>query len=104
LQFDEGQKKEYQILIYSHQASINKLDMEIGQLKGQLYQQLGRETSSVKDGLLQRISAKQTKIEETHYKHFGDIKRLCRPDQIDRFNALTKELNRLFSKPPRPKK
>jgi protein CpxP len=41
----------------------------------------------------------QTYIERTHYKHFEDIKQLCKPNQQKDFEKLTQEIANLFGRP-----
>jgi periplasmic protein CpxP/Spy len=39
-------------------------------------------------------------IEAIHFQHFNDIKKLCKGEQIQAFNALTADLAMYFSKKP----
>jgi len=102
LHLDATQQKEYGKLIQWHRGEIEKLDNNIRQAKNQLYALLSQpETNAkTKDSLIAVINANQKEIEQTHFKHFEDIKKLCHKDQMDDFNALTEELSRLFA--PRP--
>lgn len=102
LHFDAAQQKEYAKLIQWHRGEIEKLDGNIRQAKNQLYSQLSQAETNVKakDSLIAVINANQKQIEETHFKHFEDIKKLCHKDQMDDFNALTTELSRLFAPKP----
>jgi len=50
-----------------------------------------------KDSLITVINLNQKQIEETHFKHFEDIKKLCKPEQLDDFKEFSKELGRLFA-------
>lgn len=102
LHFDAAQQKEYAKLIQWHRGEIDKLDGNIRQAKNQLYSQLSQPemNAKAKDSLIAVINANQKQIEETHFKHFEDIKKLCHKDQIEDFNALTAELSRLFAPKP----
>jgi protein CpxP len=102
LHFDKEQQKEYAKLIQWHRGEITKLDGNIRRAKNELYSQLNlAEVDVVKnDSLIDAILYNQREIEEVHFKHFQDIKKLCNKDQIDDFNALTEELSRIFAPKP----
>jgi periplasmic protein CpxP/Spy len=106
LHFDVNQQKEYTKLIEWHRGEITRLDDNIRQAKNGLYSQLSQAevNTKAKDSLVAVINANQKQIEETHFKHFEDIKKLCHKGQLDDFNALTEELSRIFApKPHRPR-
>ena len=107
LHLDSNQQKEYDKLIQWHKTQIKKLDENIRQAKKELYIQLAQSETNVKvkDSLTTLLADYQKQIEETHFKHFEDIKKLCHKDQIKDFDTLTEELGRLFTpnKPPRPR-
>ncbi|UPT70504.1 MAG: hypothetical protein M0D53_15715 [Flavobacterium sp. JAD_PAG50586_2] len=106
LNFDKKQQDDYAKLIQWHRGEITRLDDNIRQAKNELYSQLSQtETNAkTKDSLISVINFNQKQIEHTHFKHFEDIKKLCRKDQMENFNALTEELSRIFApKPRRPR-
>lgn len=105
LHFDTAQQKEYDQLIEWHRNEIEKLDSNIRKAKNELYSKLAETDvdAKMKDSLIALINSNQKQIEITHFKHFEDIKKLCRKDQIKDFNLLSEELARLFaSRPHRP--
>ena len=103
LHFDANQQKEYAELIKWHRAEITKLDDDIRQTKNELYAQLNRTevNAKAKDSLIELLNSYQKQVEETHFKHFEDIKKLCHKDQMQDFNELTEELSRMFAPKPR---
>lgn len=105
LHFDATQQKEYDKLIQWHRGEITKLDDNIRHAKNELYKQLSQDeiNRKIKDSLIDVINSNQKQIEETHFKHFEDIKKLCHKNQIEDFNEVTEELSRIFApnKPPR---
>lgn len=107
LHFDDNQQKEYAELIKWHRGEIKKLDSNIRQTKNELYYQLNQTEVNLKtkDSLITLLNSYQKQVEETHFKHFEDIKKLCHQDQLEDFNELTEDLSRIFApnKPPRPR-
>jgi protein CpxP len=107
LHFDDKQQKEYAELIKWHRGEIKKLDSNIRQTKNELYSQLNQTEVNLKtkDSLITLLNSYQNQVEETHFKHFEDIKKLCHQDQLEDFNELTEDFSRIFApnKPPRPR-
>lgn len=106
LNFDENQKKEYEQLIYWHRSQIDELDEKILITKKELYLQLLKNEvdKKTKDSLINSLLQYQNQIENIHFKHFEDIKHLCRKDQLKNFEDFTKELSKIFSPPLKPQK
>ncbi len=105
LHFDENQIKQYDELIQQHRKNITEREKSLMDLKNNLYSTLkAEENKTVTDSLINSISKIQKEIEYVHYAHFGDIKTLCKPEQIKDYNELVNELARMFSPPPPPKK
>ena len=107
LHFDEAQQNEYSKLIEWHRGEITKLDGNIREAKNELYSELLQPKTNIKtkDSLILVINSNQKQIEQTHFKHFEDIKKLCHENQKEDFNELTNELGRIFApnKPRRPR-
>ncbi len=107
LNFNARQTTDYDKLITSHQVSIRALEDSISLLKNNLYQTLNDESSAGKDSIINRLGEIQTQIELTNYNHFEALKKICRPDQLDKFSKLTTELAHFFASkkgtPPPPK-
>ena len=106
LHFDVNQQKEYGKLIEWHRGEIKQLEDSIKVSKNELYLLLNDDKvdEKAKVTLIDKTALFQKQIEAIHFKHFEDIKKLCKPEQQEYFNELTEELGRLFSrnKPKRP--
>lgn len=104
LNFDAAQVTDYEKLIHWHRGEIRRIEDEIRKTKNELYLQLNKDTiaSSTKDSLINVLADYQKQIESTHFKHFQDIKKMCRKEQLDDFTDLTEELSKIFSHPQRP--
>ncbi len=104
LHFDKDQVDRYDGLIEQHQKTMRAADDEIMQLKRELFSLLPSSDQSRKDSLIADINSVQRRIEHAHFDHFSGIRMICRPDQMNDFNALSRELADLFSsKGPRPR-
>ena len=99
LHFDASQQKDYAKLIKWHRREIKRLDITIRQTKNELYMQLNQTkvNAKTKDSLIALLNSYQKQVEETHFKHFEDIKKLCHQDQMENFKELTEELSRIFA-------
>jgi protein CpxP len=102
LHFDEQQVADYQVLINEHRRQIRELDQQIIAFKKELYSHLSEENNkTISDSLTTEIAKVQQRIEQVHFAHFTDIKKLCRGNQQADFEALSQELTKIF--PPRRK-
>ena len=96
LGLDKNQIARYEVLIKNHQEVIGELQNEIKEKKNELYDTLINSDTSKVPVLEKEISYLQLEIEKTHYHHFQDIKTLCYPNQIKKFNDLAVDLAKLF--------
>ena len=105
LHFDAAQIQQYDQLILWHRSHITEMEDQIGASKNELYLQLNKDSvdEKTKDSLINVLASCQKQIESIHFKHFQDIKKLCKKDQLNDFSDLTEELSKLFSKGPKPR-
>jgi periplasmic protein CpxP/Spy len=104
LHLNKQQVEAYDKLIAIHRKNIRESNDKIRVLKNQLYGTLNSDSlHSNKDSLIHEIAIVQIQIEQIHYSHFIDIKKLCTVEQQQDFVLLSKELAALFS-PARPRK
>lgn len=104
LHFDEQQIKDYENLIDGHRKSIEKSEQQIRLVKNQLYRTLKENKKQIsEDSLIAEIGKVQVEIEYTNYKHFQDIKKLCKPEQQNAFGEFCNEITKLFAPPFPPK-
>jgi len=104
LNFDESQTKQYELLIQWHRGEIDKSQELIVVLKNELFSTLIDSNAVTKDSLINEINIIQKNIEAVHYKHFQDIKKICKPEQLVAFEKLSKEIAALFAPPHPPKR
>lgn len=103
LGFDGKQVALYDSLIRRHRDDIRSAESEIRIVKNELYGSLVPGTGKQdRDSLIRELGLLQRRIETIHYRHFEEIRTLCRPGQMDEFAALTRDMAALFD-PKRPK-
>ncbi|KAB1157703.1 hypothetical protein [Flavobacterium luteum] len=104
LNFDAVQVTEYEKRIDWHRSEIRRIEDEIRSTKNELCLQLNKDTISntTKDSLINALANYQKQIESTHFKHFQDIKKICRKEQLADFTYLTEDLSKIFSHPRKP--
>ena len=98
LHFDSAQVQQFEILIDGHKESIRLLNDSIRITKSILYQTLNIESNPEKDSLIERLMSIQKEVEQHHYSHFVEIKKLCKADQLNNFNELTTRLSGFFGR------
>lgn len=104
LNFNKQQINDYEILIKWHQSQVREKGRTIREIKQKLYSTLtAKADPKATDSLIQAIVDVQQDIEHIHYKHFADIRNLCKPEQLRAFNGLTQEIGALFA-PKQPGK
>lgn len=97
LQFDASQIANYDMLIRIHKDKIKNLNDAIKICKNELYNQLKKHQNKlIIDSLFSKIASYQSQIEQTHYSHFLDIRKICKPTQLQDYNLLTSKLSKIF--------
>lgn len=103
LGFDKNQITLYDDLIKKHREDIRGIEQKLNNLKSSYFLQLNAGVTSLqKDSVLQLIGDLAMKKEQINYKHFEDIRKICKPNQTDDFKNLVNQLNDLFVGPPPP--
>lgn len=104
LNFDKLQQQQYRKLITWHRSRINNFENQIKKNKQLLYFELSKNNIDLKrkDSLISNLSLFQKEIEIIHFQHFEDIKKMCKPEQIENFKNLSSELSKIFCKKPKP--
>lgn len=98
LNFDKEQIKQYEIYIQQHHKAIKENETTIKILRRNLFTQLKYKQDTAKtDSFIGFIAKQQGVVEHINYKHFIEIKNLCKPSQEKDFNELTNEIVSFFS-------
>jgi periplasmic protein CpxP/Spy len=97
LHFDSTQVAEYEAEIVNHRKMVRQLKDSISDTKNTLYHSLTTENFAGKDSLINLLCELQKRIENVHYDHFAQIKKICTPAQQEAFNKLTTDLAFYFT-------
>ncbi|MHA8088012.1 hypothetical protein [Aquirufa sp. Wall-65K1] len=83
LQFDEKQRKAFDIIVKSHQDQSALIRQEITKAKKIYYQVGPSHSKAIKD-----LTLAYVKLEELNYHHFQQIRQVCNKDQRKIFDEL----------------
>lgn len=98
LHLDDKQIKAYEETVTQHRWAVEQNERTMEKLRSDLYQSLIQQSDTTTVAMLiGRIAEQQKKAEYINYNHFLAIKHICKPEQMDEFGALTKEIAELFS-------
>jgi protein CpxP len=104
LSLDPGQAARYDEMVQQHRKASDSLRRAVRSAKEEMFRHLRNE--QVGDDLVEqsarRAAALSTELDMRTMAHFRDIRKLCRPDQQERFDALLMEVARMMSAPPPP--
>ena len=102
LGLDDAQKETFEKLKRAHHAQILDLNQAYSQGLDTYLQQLKQSSiePSVSDSLASALASIQKQKAEITLKHFGEVKALCRPDQLPAFEKLLPQLMQVILPPP----
>lgn len=94
LNFDEKQQTEFKILRDQQKTELENLRNDDKRIRDGLVTSLkSGVTDSLKiDSITSLLAASRKKMELTFYKHFSQIRAICRPDQLELFNKTLDEM------------
>lgn len=96
LGFDKSQKEEFKTLIIEHRKNVKNLQDEIAHYKTILYQEINKNKTNINDSISAIIGLKFQELEKVHFNHFLEIKNICKEEQKEKFQDLTKHLQTIF--------
>ncbi|WP_294300242.1 hypothetical protein [uncultured Chryseobacterium sp.] len=97
LHFNEKQIRQYDALIGYHRMQISGKEHDLMNLKSQYYSLLRSGNRQKENSLVDKIGKTNMEMEKINFKHFQDIKRICRPDQVPYFDHLINDFESLFA-------
>lgn len=103
LELDRDQQETFRKLKQEHRWRAGQLEEEIRKLKGELLETVPEGNATAADSLAALIGEKQTEMEKALYRHFADLREICREDQLDRMDDLMVRAGRRILPPPPPR-
>ncbi len=105
LNFDEKQQSEFKILRDQQKTELETLRNNDKNLRDALVTSLkSGVTDSLKiDSITNLLALSRKKMELTFYKHFSQIRAICRPEQLELFNKTLDEMMKRRMPGPGPK-
>ncbi|MEY4885206.1 MAG: hypothetical protein RL151_515, partial [Bacteroidota bacterium] len=104
LSLDPAQTARYEVLVQQHRNAADSIRRAMRSAKEEMFSQLRDEQAG--DSLVvqaaRRAAALSTELDLRTMAHFRDIRKLCRPDQQERFDDLLMDVARMMSAPPPP--
>jgi protein CpxP len=105
-EMDEAQQETYHQLRMEHRNALETYRSQNRQLREAMFQLLAtREANSAEVQMLaDSLGALRTKEELFTYEHFRQVRAICRPDQLQRFDAAIGEAVQSMGPPHRPQR
>ncbi len=96
LEFDETQIKQYLKMRHEHHEQAQQLNDDIRNLKKQMFDEVLQDKPQpiLSDSLLILVQEKQADLEKLTFRHFLNLKKLCKPKQQDKLKLLIHEVFR----------
>jgi len=94
LRLTEEQAQQFEELRKQHFVETKAIHEEASQLKKTIMDELFAsppDTAKV-ESLAEQIGSKQTELEQLRFYHFLNLKSLCEPEQVEKFQALIHEI------------
>jgi protein CpxP len=88
LGLSEEQKMQYQTLARQHREAMNGIDKLNMDIAKDYYSTLKIGNESDSDSLLQKLLELERSKQQLTYHHFADLKALCTPEQLPKFNTI----------------
>ncbi|MES3018617.1 MAG: Spy/CpxP family protein refolding chaperone [Bacteroidota bacterium] len=105
LSLTEEQVAQFEIMKRAHHQEITQLDGEMRSTYEKYFYLLAEPTDSLaKDSLENILSTKQKEKIQITYQHFNDLRKICTPEQREKFKDLVPILMHVITpqKNPRP--
>ncbi len=102
LGFDQAQKDAFIVLRDKHMQSAKALEKANHQLRQQYSTIMQGQATDQVDSLAKLVGENVRQLEILHFHHFQEIRKLCREDQVERFDRMLEKMSKGPSGPPPP--
>ena len=102
LSFDETQKESFFVLREGHGQAVQDLEHSNHEIRKQYSSLMESNDLVTLDSLTNLVGANVAQIESLNFRHFQDIRKLCRDDQIEKFDRMMEHMSNGRKGPPSP--
>jgi periplasmic protein CpxP/Spy len=100
--FNEQQLAQFDQIREQHRDSVKTLFDDMRNAKMAFYKQAGQSDTAAQMAAADVIAQKQKALDVAFFTHFQDIRQLCTPEQITRYDSLVQKIvRRMVSGGPR---
>lgn len=96
LDFSDEQAAEYTARIAEHRERMFAKREQMHELKTSLSQLLKGNDKQAADSVINALSELHKEMEQNFFNHFKDIKKICKPEQLENYNKLVDDMNEIF--------
>lgn len=101
LKFDETQREQFHFLDRQHKENMMSYDQQIRQSKDVLFNSFSNPNFS-SDSISKKIGELEGKKEQEIFTFFKQVREICTPEQVGKFDKIIKKaLHKKDKKPPR---
>lgn len=102
LKFTSDQVDLFEDLVDKHRASMRDLQEKGREVRSQYFDLLKQEQPDQKltEELSAAIATNQKEIEQVTFNHFKDVRKLCSPEQKNKFDEIIGDILKHMVKPP----
>lgn len=101
LSFDQVQQDAFHVLRDGHRQAAQELEQSNHEIRLQYSSIMASNDLAALDSLTKLIGANVAQMESMNFRHFQDIRELCREDQVEKFDRMMERMpNHSHSGPP----
>lgn len=102
--FTEEQISEYKQLKDKQRENMKPMFDEMRRAKDSLYMLMGDSTAndSIINHAAENIARRQKALDLHAFKHFRNVRMICKPDQQEKYDSMILRMFRRMGKPPKP--
>ena len=110
LSLNDKQQEQYNVMIQQHRKQSRLIQEQIRNCKDSFFNLLSHENTndSIKNNLSAKIASLNSELDIITYDHFKEVRKICTPEQQQKFDGILKEVLRMMAGPgpggrgPRP--
>ena len=108
LSLNDKQQEQYNAMVQQHRKQSRSIQEQIRNCKDSFFNLLSNDNAndSIKNNLSAKIASLNSELDLITYAHFKEVRKICTPEQQQKFDGIIKEIIRMMAGPvgrgPRP--